>query len=175
MECIFDGCRVKPRSGQLCHKHKKIQLDPGVEDFIKQINTNIIQPDTKIKYSKFYIVINTNRTDRESAERLVDMCQFLYDEKNILEFIVDRNGLEIEYIRPPIIVRGEIEVGKKFHKIHSNDVLDVAHRNNIRIDLDRLREFARKVFGYMPKINIRVMDSEPAKVNKYIKKEYKDD
>lgn len=137
----------------------------------------------KRRSSLFFITINSNKAydvESKDTQLLHDLCHWLYEEMEILNFIVDRraegaDAVELLAERPRTTWRLEV-ADKGGQRLHCHALLRLWHHGTMRVDLGRLRAFLADVLGYRPYLNVRpsfertAADNDIQRLEDYIKK-----
>lgn len=126
--------------------------------------------DAKGQVSGFFITINSNRTDMTYAYVLEDMWHYIYN--HMYDFIgyndPTRNGPE--YILDIAEVEFGLERGDAYGRIHAHCLFYIRHRSNIRVDKDKVRDYAQsRIPGCYTHIDFRDIGAMERTVN-YIRK-----
>lgn len=118
--------------------------------------------------SRWFMTINSNRTEPEMVKRLKISYEALY--KNIKRFITFLKPGEDKIISiddDPVI-----GVGKQLHRIHIHSLLTIKHRTKIHLDYDKIRTFLNRVMGMDVFFNAIAMKDTEIGIRKYLEKNY---
>lgn len=122
------------------------------------------------KYSSFFVTVNTNRTPEEIAPyKLDEVMDYIIDNEDVFYTLIkgyddtiDKTFAEVEYT---------VEVGGKYHRLHTHFFVKMRHRGRISINIDRLRNIFEKKLNIVGiKIHIKGMGASGLTLKQYMDK-----
>lgn len=122
--------------------------------------------------SRFFITINTNKTDKAFADKLLKAYHLWYEymdnpKAQLLKFL--SGTPEYEKIKS-ISVDLVTEVGSIQGRYHIHSIIDIIHETKLQIKLDKLRTFINAATGTNCHVDIKYVRDSKITLQDYIRK-----
>ena len=112
--------------------------------------------------------------DAEQKERFDNICEYLFDQGNMVNFIQNKKTHEYN---PDGVVRAEfhksMEVGSDQNKYHCHGIVRLKHTRDCYITMNfaLIKDWLRQSFGDVVYFNAKVMKDNDAELTDYIQKQ----
>lgn len=121
-----------------------------------------------VHVSRWFITINTNRSEKEMIKRLKTVYEAFWD--NIKRFIIFiEEGPLLSMEDDPVI-----GIGKTFNRVHIHSLITIRHEAKIHLDYDKIREFFGRLLGLTIHFDARPIRDTEVGIRKYLMKNYRE-
>src|SRR5579885_496161 len=120
--------------------------------------------------SRFFITINTNKTDIKQIKPLKQAYEGFYQNLDrFITYLDPSNKMINEITDDPVI-----GIGKTYNRVHIHSLITIKHNSKIHLNFDKIRKYFSKYLGYTIHFDCRAVKDFEINIKQYLMKNYQD-
>jgi len=140
-------------------------VQPNGVNWVNKEGKSESKRKTDIHTSQFLITVNPNSTDLKYESLLHEALDTFYE--NIEEFLNAADPSKVDEIQEPTAL---VDIGPKFHRVHSHMFIRIIHRTKVQINLSKARSFFNRMLGTKSHFDVKWIKDNTVGVVNYLHK-----